>query len=301
MRIDFADFWPGLDKTDNFFVDLLSRRYRVEISDDPDLLFFSCYGRDYSSSSCKRVYVSFENRGWSFAECDFAITSDLIDHPDHHRFPLFAIHMDDPFTQPMPEPRRCLESKEGFASIVVSNPEGVTRNRIHDRLNEYREVASGGRFRNNVGGPVADKIEFISRYKFNIAFENSSYPGYTTEKVYQALQAHTIPIYWGNPLVARDFNANRIVSYSNFASEDAMVERIIELDQDDDAYCEMLGEPWFPDGMAPRCTDRELLLDWFDRVIADNRTPVAQRRSLYVYRRLRDRWRTRQRHRHRAT
>jgi hypothetical protein len=302
VRIDFADFSPGLDKTNNFFFNLLSRRYRVEISDDPDLMLYSNFGSAHSSFACKRIFVSFENRGWGFAECDFAITSDLIQHPDHYRFPFYAVHMEDPFVQPEVNSRRCLESKQGFASVVVSNPTGDTRNRFQDRLNEHREVASGGRFRNNVGQPIANKLEFISRYKFNLAFENSKYPGYTTEKLYEALQADTIPIYWGSETVGTDFNPKRIVNYSDFPSEEAMVRRIIELDQDDDAYCEVLEEPWFPGGAAPRCTDRGLLLNWLERVIADERTPVAQQRSLRLSgRRLRDRWRTRQRRRNRAT
>ena len=33
IRIDFCDFWPWLDKHDNFFFKLLSERFEVRIGD----------------------------------------------------------------------------------------------------------------------------------------------------------------------------------------------------------------------------------------------------------------------------
>ena len=41
---------------------------------------------------------------------------------------------------------------------------------------------------------------------FTIAFKNDSYPGYTTEKIYEPMYVNSLPIYSGNPLVYRDFN-----------------------------------------------------------------------------------------------
>jgi hypothetical protein len=34
-------------------------------------------------------------------------------------------------------------------------------------------------------------------YNFVIAFENVDYPGYITEKIMDAFQAGTVPLYWG--------------------------------------------------------------------------------------------------------
>jgi hypothetical protein len=303
--VGFADFWPGFDPHDNFFIRLLSQRHQVEVSASPDILLYSVYGDDHTRYSCKRILVSFENRGWGFSRCDFAITSDLLDHPDHFRLPLWSIWHGNEWSGPSAgiceQPISTSGTRHGFASIVVTNPHGSTRNRVHRRLESYRPVASGGRHLNNVGGPVANKIEFLSHYKFNIAFENSSYPGYTTEKILDALVANTVPIYWGDPQVGTDFNSRRIVSLHDFASEEEMVRHVIALDHDDDAYAAVLAEPWFPNGAAPACTSRPALANWFDRAIADERTPVARRRSpLHTVRRLEDRMRIRHRYRHRV-
>ena len=56
------------------------------------------------------------------------------------------------------------------------------RGEVFDLLKAYKTVSSGGKWRNNVGEPVADKLGFQSKHKFAIAFENNSHPGYLTEK-----------------------------------------------------------------------------------------------------------------------
>jgi len=49
----------------------------------------------------------------------------------------------------------------------------------------------------HAGKSCQDKIECISNYKYNICPENSVTEGYTTEKVFESLQAGCIPIYTG--------------------------------------------------------------------------------------------------------
>ena len=67
---------------------------------------------------------------------------------------------------------------------------------------QYKHIDSGGKYKNNIGAPVADKLAFLSEGKFNIAFENSSANGYTTEKLIEAFAAGTIPLYWGDESVS---------------------------------------------------------------------------------------------------
>ena len=89
-------------------------------------------------------------------------------------------------------------------------------------------------------GGVKNKLDFCQKYKFNIAFENSSSPGYTTEKILEPLSVSSIPIYWGNPLVTRDFNPEAFV-YVNVQDDiHSVISRIIQLDKDDAAYLRMV-------------------------------------------------------------
>jgi hypothetical protein len=157
----------------------------------------------------------------------------------------------------------------------VSNPAGRTRNRVFEKLSRYKRVDSGGRFRNNIGGPVADKLAFVTGYKFNLAFENSSFPGYTTEKLFEPLRVHSVPIYWGDPHAARDFDPRCFVSYHDFPDEDELIERIVELDRDDEAYMRTLEAPWFRDGRPPDFVDPERVLDRLETIFRAGRRPVA--------------------------
>ena len=50
------------------------------------------------------------------------------------------------------------------------------------------------------------KVDFVKDYKFTIAFENTQYRGYTTEKILHPFVGRSVPIYWGNPLVEKDIN-----------------------------------------------------------------------------------------------
>ena len=55
------------------------------------------------------------------------------------------------------------------------------------------EFDRGGRW----GDRFAEKAAVLGDYGFNFAFENSKFPGYVSEKVYEALAAGTVPVYIG--------------------------------------------------------------------------------------------------------
>jgi hypothetical protein len=61
-----------------------------------------------------------------------------------------------------------------------------------------------------------EKIEFLRKCKFAIAFENSSAPGYNTEKLTHAIEADCLPIYWGDTQVGRSYNTQRFINAHDF-------------------------------------------------------------------------------------
>ena len=87
--------------------------------------------------------------------------------------------------------------------MLVSNPNAKEGIDFFNALSVVKHVDSGGRHLNKIGYSVDNKMEFIKDYKFVIAFENSSYPGYTTEKILEPLVAGCIPVYWGSPAVVK--------------------------------------------------------------------------------------------------
>jgi hypothetical protein len=109
-------------------------------------------------------------------------------------------------------------------------------------------------------------MRFMAPYKFSIAFENASYPGYTTEKLYHAMLAGTLPIYWGNPLVHRDFNVRSFLRAEDFPSLEALAARVAEIDRDDRLYLSYMQEPWYPDNRITPYVDPDRILARFRQI-----------------------------------
>ena len=104
--------------------------------------------------------------------------------------------------------------------------------------------------------------DFLKNYKFTIAAENSSFPGYTTEKIIHPLSVGSIPIYWGSTTVGEDFNEKAFINLNNFSSTKEAVELIKEIDNDDILYKEILNEPIFKKNEFPACAKPENVLYW---------------------------------------
>ena len=123
-----------------------------------------------------------------------------------------------------------------------SAPERI---KIYDAISKYKTINNGGKWRNNVGGKVEDKILFQSKHKFALAVENS--PGYCTEKFAEAAQSNCIPIYWGDPSISHQFNPKSFINVHDYSSMKGLLETIVRIDKNHDEYLSMLNEPWVKD------------------------------------------------------
>ena len=47
IKINFVDFFRSFDKENNQFTNILRERYDVEISDTPDYIFYSTFGKKF--------------------------------------------------------------------------------------------------------------------------------------------------------------------------------------------------------------------------------------------------------------
>jgi hypothetical protein len=221
IQLAFSDFWPEFDPADNYFTRLLCARYQIVLSDDPDFLIYSRFGRRHRRYRCVKIYFTGETDRPDFRVCDFAFSFEHWDRPEHYRLPLYAIRFCPTLLLKRSfDPESVLREKTRFCGFVASNPKCPKRNRFFRKLSRYKRVDSGGRFLNNVGGPVKDKLEFVRRCKFTIAFENCSRPGYTTEKIVEPMVVGSLPIYWGNPLVHLDFNPRSFLNYHDYGDDD---------------------------------------------------------------------------------
>lgn len=148
--------------------------------------------------------------------------------------------------------RKCLYDKKGFCNFLYSNPIAhQRRDQLFYELSSYKTVDSLGRHLNNVGklgtgfvGHAGECSDIKSMYKFSIACENASFCGYTSEKVFSSLCAHTVPIYWGNPDIAEDVNPKAIINANEFKNKEELIDYVRYVDTHDEIWMQMIMEPW---------------------------------------------------------
>lgn len=287
INIDFCDFHPNFAKTDNFYYHLLRERFEVRLCDQPDFLIFGPYGHEHRLHSGVRIFVSIEPGLPDFKVCDYSVTCRTLEHPRHLYLPTYVTcGQPADLIKRAETPEHILAQKTRFCSFIVSNYH-PRRNRhrvdFFHKLSKYKRVDSGGKACNNIGGPLPDgqghKIAFLRSCKFNIAYENRSRPGYTTEKIYDAMAARALPIYWGDPQIAEQFNPRSFLNRADFASDEALIEKIVELDQDDAKYLEYLRQPYFHADTPNRYFDHGRLLDFLETAFSTPIVPEARRQK----------------------
>lgn len=277
IKIAFADFWGGFEYNptgkenfDNVIYRMLSEDFEIEISNDPDYLIYSVFGNSHTNYKCKKILYTGENRRPDYNYCDYSISFDYSDDPRNLRLPLCAINLYENgiinnFEKNI-DFEKIKSEKTKFCNFIFSNSSAELRNVLFQELSKYKQVDAGGRVFNNIGYLVEDKLKFQSEYKFTIAFENSQYPGYTTEKLVHPKLVNSIPIYWGNPDVAKDWNTKAFINAYDFKNLYEVIEFVKEVDNNDDLYFDMLKEPHFN---TPKSNDLDYrsLVEFFNKIL----------------------------------
>lgn len=286
IRIAFSDFWDVFDPEENFITDALKKNFEVEISKDPDFVFCSIFGRKYLKYDCARIFYTGENLEPDFNLVDYGMGFSEVDFYDRYlRLPHYVLY-----------PRACeLAQKKPymtddellsrkFCNYVISNALSAdARGRMIAALEKYKPLDSGGRYHNNVGGPVADKIDFSKGYKFSLAFENSSSRGYTTEKIMESFAAGNVPIYWGNPDISNEFNPKSFINCHDFSSFEEVVEYVKKVDSDDELYLEMVKAPIVnEDSLAAKCLKPDYVADFLYRICSQDPKDAIRRNTIYM-------------------
>lgn len=98
-----------------------------------------------------------------------------------------------------------------------------------------------------------DKIAYLRQFKFNLCPENSNNRGYVTEKVFEAIKAGCVPIYWGNEGYPEPdiLNPNAIVYLDKDKPEEGLA-LLRKLHEDPKAYAEFAAQSRFLPGAEER-------------------------------------------------
>lgn len=287
ILVNFTDF-PWLTFEENPLWDILRTRFPVALSDYPDYLFHAHAGNRHRVYSCTKIFYTQECFRPNWRECDYAITSIKVDDPRAFHLPVYSLWCEagQLIRESGVDWRELARAKTGFCSFVVGyDSRSVrTRSEFFHRLNARQRVASGGRALNNTGETMPPgrehKLEFLRRYKFNIAFENSSIPGYTSEKIVDAFEARTVPIYWGDETVKEQFNPEAFIDRGDFLSDDACIEHILKVDADDELYLKYLSASPFHGNRLNKEWDHGRLIDFCGSIFDSPINPISSRKWL---------------------
>ena len=258
IKIKFTGFWAGFDEQRNFFTEVLEKHYRVEISDAPDYIFCSVLGTPYEECNYEGIRIHFNGENYTpdFNIHDYGISYNNLKLEDRHlQFPLYLVPKKPLLLVSQKHLNvdvELLRSKSYFCNFVY----GVSRDyreQAFEKFNTYKPVMSPGTGKNNMPNhpfvkTLDEKLDFLGKCKFTIAFDSTSLPGFATEKIMHAFAAQTIPIYFGDPKIGEHFNKKAFIDVADYDFDlDKVLERIKEIDQNDELYLSILREPVFKD------------------------------------------------------
>ena len=260
VKINYHGFWLGFSPEDNVLYNALKKNFEVVISDNPDFVFCSWFTEDEPCKfkNCVKIFYSYENHSLNMFASGYNYAIGLrqlssVDNTGRQRYLRYCLCPDisTEHRENLPDSM----AKRKFCNFIYSNQTkgDNAQNRIEFclALQNYKHVDCPGKCLNNMDGLGAresrtwydEKLEFLKDYKFTIAFENAISPGYVTEKILQPFIADSVPIYMGSPTVAEDFNPKAFINVADYKNFDEVIEKIKELDNNDELYMQMLREP----------------------------------------------------------
>lgn len=289
-RITFAGSprtWSVLNISDLDYFQILEKKYEILLVDisEADYVFIN-ETRESRQEFLKEnafnkvsIYVAQEAHFPDFNLFDYALGFDEIDFGDRYlRFtPGYR------FARKLSKPKELIDFNEKlFCDFIYSNHRAnKRRDELFYLLSGINKVFSYGRHVNNATNSFSDKIQnsswlhetiqIHSHHKFSIAAENSLYKGYTSEKVFAALAAGVIPIYWGNEEISKDVNPRRIISAHEYSSDAALLDRVSQLANDPTQYAEILKLDWFTKEQEDSVANYPKVLERFlDNIFSQN-------------------------------
>lgn len=256
----FYNFWKQ-DITDMWFYRFVM--HRNIIKPGKKMCFFSTFGdRDlieringdvnifFSGENLKRTnFIQYADHLLNNKKVDLALGFEHFDDRCYFRFPLWLHYMFEPESSPKHIRQRCeqlthpdIGERSRFACHVSSEDNIGLRKVICDSLSNISRVDCAGKVLHNCDDLWKDfqndKHYYLQQYRINICPENSNADGYVTEKVFQAIDAGCIPLYWGsyNNPEPEVLNPEAILFWEKDEDNDALLKQVMEIYSDNDSY-----------------------------------------------------------------
>ena len=175
---------------------------------------------------------------------------DFFEDEKYLRMPTWVLRFFEPEADYEEIKRRCKElSKSGgidgrvnYASLIASwDPTGL-RQEIFDELSKSGRVDCPGKWNHNDDSLLMNysdnKKAYLKTYRYNVCPENSNAYGYVTEKLFDAIDAGCVPIYWGsyNKPELEILNQEAILFWDFKGDNEAVVSMISDFENNPKEY-----------------------------------------------------------------
>ena len=213
--------------------------------DNPDYLIYNIFTKEDLNHKYKnliKIAIYTENAIPDLNLADYTIGHYHIIYLD--RYFKYSIFFWTNFTNFFERRKEVLKNskRKKFCAAVISNCNAEFRLNFIEKLNKYKKVDIGGKCQNNINEDITNKIEFLSKYKFSLAMENSDGDGYLSEKIVHSFLAGTIPIYYGDYFLEEFINPKSYILIKGEKDIEKKIEYIKKIDNDDNLYQTILKE-----------------------------------------------------------
>ena len=290
MRIRFENFWGGFPVYDNIITVALKMRHNVEIVSGAADMVVNQGPRSHKDDNAITIswFIESMNRIGEpdYNNCDYSFNSCNLDDDRNYRIPFWATQINWNSTAVHDINRgptyyvsagkldwREMTRRDRWCCSVASGTLGK-RAEFYPLISEKMSVIHGGDFLRNTkemlkkpgNSDYLEKIEFLSKFKSNLCFENDDRDGYVCEKILHAFYAGCLPIYWGPKNVGADFNKKAFIDIRDFESDEEAIRHIRDVLSDDSKLHEYLKQPVFSDGVIPYHATPQSLSDFFEKI-----------------------------------
>ena len=196
---------------------------------------------------------------WSNAPA-LSVGFDYIDHPKYIRFPYWMHHVfssETTMNQVVSFVKLYNHSdatnRTKDCAFVCRNDYFGDRAQLADLVAQIMPLSYPSKFRHNdddlFGKYKDNKIAYLQQFKFNLCPENSNNRGYVTEKIFEAIKAGCVPIYWGNEGYPEpDILNPKAIVYLDKDNPEEGLALLRKLYDNPEAYAEFASQPRFLPG-----------------------------------------------------
>lgn len=178
-------------------------------------------------------------------DCRLSLGFDHTDDDRYLRFPLWLTYVFEPTLDEQKIRDRCAQlrnpeigKREKFACLISRADESGLRTEMYNALSKMGRVVCPSKLFHNDDSLKTqfddNKVAYLQQYRFNVCPENTNADGYTTEKVFEAIAAGCIPVYWGNnnQPESKILNQDAIIFWDKENGGKNAIKRIKELNAD---------------------------------------------------------------------